>query len=320
MKILFFTGKGGVGKSTLAAAAAWQLSRKHRVLAVSLDPAHNLGDVFGVSPGNGTLRFSETLHLREVDLKKLARDYLDKETRVLSESYHYLRTLNLDRYFSILKYSPGIEEYALLTSIEKTLREEAAFDYIVFDTPPTGLTLRFLALPQVTIAWIERLTAIRRQILDKRHTIQKIRGPLKEGEANPEVRLDYDEKDDDILKRLRSLDGNYRALSRTLQGKDCGVVVVFNPDLLSLRESERLLEGLRELQLPLALLVNNKVTAENRPTADRVAETLKRKAGAAVPLATVALNGNFSLGGSVPLYAIAEDLTVYLDTGEENHV
>jgi arsenite-transporting ATPase len=307
MKILFFTGKGGVGKSTLAAAAAWQLSRKHRVLAVSLDPAHNL-------------RFSETLQLREVDLKKLARDYLEQETRVLSESYHYLRTLNLDRYFSILKYSPGIEEYALLTSIEKTLREEAAFDYIVFDTPPTGLTLRFLALPQVTIAWIERLTAIRRQILDKRHTIQKIRGPLKEGEANPEIRLNYDEKDDDILKRLRSLDGNYRALSRTLQGKDCGVVVVFNPDLLSLRESERLLEGLRELQLPLALLIDNKVTEENRPTADRVAETLKRQAGATVPMTTVALNGNFSLGGSVPLYAIAEDLTAYLDNGEPKHV
>ena len=50
MKILFFTGKGGVGKSTLAAATAWQLSKKHRVLVVSLDPAHNLGDIFGLTP------------------------------------------------------------------------------------------------------------------------------------------------------------------------------------------------------------------------------------------------------------------------------
>jgi arsenite-transporting ATPase len=320
VKIIFFTGKGGVGKSTLAAAAAWQLSRKNRVLAVSLDPAHNLGDVFGVSLGDGKKSFSENLQLREVDLKKLARDYLEQETRVLSESYHYLRTLNLDRYFSILKYSPGIEEYALLTSIEKTLREEGAFDYIVFDTPPTGLTLRFLALPQVTMAWIERLTAIRRQILDKRHTIQKIRGPLKEGEANPEIRLQYDEKDDDILKRLRTLDGNYKALTGTLQGKDCGVVVVFNPDLLSLRESERLIEGLRELKLPLALLVANKVTEENRPTAEHVTGALKRQAGAAVPTTSVALNREFILGGSAPLYGIAEDLTVHLKEGRTEHV
>jgi arsenite-transporting ATPase len=49
MKILFYTGKGGVGKSTMAASAAWQLSQKSRVLIVSLDPAHNLGDIFCVS-------------------------------------------------------------------------------------------------------------------------------------------------------------------------------------------------------------------------------------------------------------------------------
>ena len=320
MKILFFTGKGGVGKSTLAAAAAYQLSRKHRILAISLDPAHNLGDVFGLSLGNNTMQFSENLYLREVDLKKLSRDYLEKETRVLSETYHYLRALNLDRYFSILKYSPGIEEYALLTSIERTLREVAAFDYIIFDTPPTGLTLRFLALPEVTITWIDRLTAIRRQILEKRYTIQKIRRPRKDGEADPEIHLHYNEKDDDILNRLRLLSDNYVALSKTLQGKDCGVVVVFNPDLLSLRESERLIEGLLELRLPLALLIANKVTEENRPTAERVSEALQRRIGTAVPITTVALNGDFSIGGSLPLYGIAEDLTEYLDTGGTNHV
>ena len=319
MKVLFFTGKGGVGKSTLAAAAAWQLSRQYRVLAVSLDPAHNLGDVFGVTVGNGGTRVSPRLHLREVDLRKLARDYLERETKVLAESYHYLRVLNLDNYFSILKYSPGIEEYALLTSIERTLREEDGYDYLVFDTPPTGLTLRFLALPQVTMTWIERLTAIRRQILDKRHTIQKIRGGAKEWEANREIRLEYDESGDDILKRLRLLADNYKVLIRRLQGEECGVVTVFNPDLLSLRESERLITGLRELKLPLVLLIANKVTAENRALADRIAGEMQRLAsGAAV--ASVALNPAFTLGGDTPLYEIPEDLTVHFGGGGEDHV
>ena len=319
MKVLFFTGKGGVGKSTLAAAAAWQLSRRRRVLAVSLDPAHNLGDVFGVTVGNGGTRVSPRLHLREVDLRKLARDYLERETKVLSESYHYLRVLNLDNYFSILKYSPGIEEYALLTSIERTLREEDDYDYLVFDTPPTGLTLRFLALPQVTMTWIERLTAIRRQILDKRHTIGKIRGAPKKGESSPEIRLEYDESGDDILKRLRLLADNYTILTRRLQGEECGVVTVFNPDLLSLRESERLITGLRELKLPLVLLIANKVTAENRAIADRVAGELQRLANGAV-VASVALNPAFTLGGDTPLYEIPEDLTVHFGGGGEDHV
>ena len=51
-------------------------------------------------------------------------------------------TLNLSNYFNVLKYSPGIEEYALLTCIEETIRKGNDFDYLIFDTPPTGLTLR----------------------------------------------------------------------------------------------------------------------------------------------------------------------------------
>jgi arsenite-transporting ATPase len=181
MKILFYTGKGGVGKSTMAASAAWQLSKKSRVLVVSLDPAHNLGDIFCVSLNGREKRMNENLLLREVDLHRLSRDYLEREIGVLTRTYSYLQALNLDRYFSVLKYSPGIEEYALLTSIEETIRKDGAdFDTNIFDTPPTGLTLRFLALPQITITWIDRLAQIRRQILDKRHTHQKIRGPATE--------------------------------------------------------------------------------------------------------------------------------------------
>lgn len=275
MKILFFTGKGGVGKSTMAAASAWQLSRKARVLIVSLDPAHNLGDIFGVTMRNGNRKFSKTLYLREVNLRELSRAYLEQETGVLSSTYSYLKTLNLDSYFSILKYSPGIEEYALLTSIEKTIRDDTGFDYIIFDTPPTGLTLRFLALPRVTITWIERLMQIRCQILEKRYTIHRIRGTL----CSEETVLDYKEEDDDILKRLRKLDENYLALDERLRGGNCHVVLVFNPDILSLRESQRLVEGLRELGLPLRLLINNKVTEINRKMAEFVEEQMKKAAG-----------------------------------------
>jgi len=306
MKILFFTGKGGVGKSTMAAAAAWQLSTRKRVLIVSLDPAHNLGDIFGVSLKKKTQRFSQNLRLREIDLKKLSRDYLEREVNVLTNTYKYLQTLNLDSYFNVLKYSPGIEEYALLTGIEETIRREEKFDYIIFDTPPTGLTLRFLALPQVTITWIDRLTQIRRHILERRHTIHKIRGPVQEKDRNREIRLTFAEKDDNILNRLD--------LSRILQGDDCGVIVVFNPDLLSLRESERLLEGLRDLKMPLHLLIDNKVAEENLSMADNV-EASFREMAPGVPLQRVALSKDFYSGRTYRLYEIVEDLTVYLEKG-----
>jgi arsenite/tail-anchored protein-transporting ATPase len=314
MRILFFTGKGGVGKSTMAAASAWQLSQQHRVLIVSLDPAHNLGDIFGVRLKNKQLCFRNNLWLQEIDVKKLARDYLTREIDVLSQTYKYLRALNLDSYFNVLKYSPGIEEYALLTGIEETIRQEKKFDYIIFDTPPTGLTLRFLALPQVTITWIDRLQQIRRQILERRHTISKIRGPLPEGGKNPEVRLKYDETTDDIMNRLKELNQNYTDLNNTLQGEGCSIILVFNPDLLSLRESERLIEGLKDLKLPLRLLINNKVTEENMAMAGQVEKSIQTMSGE-MPLQRVSLARDLYSGHKEMLYDIAEDLTYHLIKG-----
>ncbi|MEA1971277.1 MAG: ArsA family ATPase [Thermodesulfobacteriota bacterium] len=307
MKSLFFTGKGGVGKSTMATAAAWQLSQKSRVLIVSLDPAHNLGDIFGVDLKDKKSRYTKTLYLKEIDLQKLSREYLQREINVLSGTYKYLQTLNLDNYFSVLKYSPGIEEYALLTSIEKTIRDETDFDYIIFDTPPTGLTLRFLALPRVTITWIDRLIQIRQKILEKRYTIHRIRGTL----SSEETLLDYKEEDDDILKKLWKLNTNYQALNKILQGENCSIILVFNPDILSLKESRRLMEGLNDLNLPLRLLISNKVTKENEGMAGYVEENMKKTAKD-VPVDRVSLSKTLLDGKNEKLYDIQEDITANL--------
>ncbi len=307
MNILFFTGKGGVGKSTLAAATAWQLSKTHRVRIVSLDPAHNLGDIFNVSLKK-KIRFSDQLTLEEIDLKKRTKAYLKREIGVLNETYKYLQVLNLEKYFSVLQYSPGIEEYALLSGIEEIIKSDTENDYVIFDTPPTGLTLRFLALPRVTITWIERLIQIRRTILEKCHTIHRLCGPL----SDKETLLNYDEQDDRVLQRLMALDQNYRQLDAVLQGKTCRIAVVFNPDFLSLREAERLIRALGDLSLPISLLIDNKTTDANLPTADRVETQLRRLTEA--PLVRVTCS-NAMIGGQANLYEIQQDLASRFSPG-----
>ncbi len=259
MKSIFFTGKGGTGKSTISAASALQLSEKgYRVLAVSLDPAHNLGDIFGIKLSHKKKKYNANLFLQEVDLEKAADEYVQSNVRLMKDMYGYLKAFNMDSYFDVLKYSPGIEEYAALTALEKILSAESEmFDYIVFDTPPTGLTLRIFALPGITLLWLDRLVRIRKSILSKRYTIHNIRGKY----APEGVALSYDETEDRVMIKLNDLKVRYKRVLDMLQGEQNRVAVVFNPDFLSLKESDRLISGLMELKMPVSDLFDNKVDA-----------------------------------------------------------
>lgn len=265
MKILFFTGKGGVGKSTLSAATAWQLSQTgYCVLAVSFDPAHNLGDIFGVKLTHKKKKFTKNLYLQEIDLETAASEYVRTNVSLLTEVYGYLQSFNMDKYFKVLRFSPGIEEYAALTALEKILKNEVSkYDYLVIDTPPTGLTLRMLALPRITLTWVDQLIRLRKEILNKRYTIHNLKGKYEPRG----VQLAYKEEDDPVIRKLFQLREKYSEVNDILQGEKNSVAIVFNPDYLSLRESERLIKGLKDLQFPLRVAFNNKLTDENNEIA-----------------------------------------------------
>lgn len=271
MKTIFFTGKGGVGKSTMSAAAAWQLSQKgNKVLAISFDPAHNLGDIFGLTLSHKKKKFADNLFLQEADLDQAAQEYIRKNTDILTEVYSYTKAFNLDRYFKVLRHSPGVEEYAALTALENVLRTAEEYDVVIFDTPPTGLTLRIMALPRITITWIDRLRRIRRDILDKRHTIHNISGEyLEEG-----AKLVYEESDDRVMQKLQDLFGRYLAVAQHLESDDSQVAVVFNPDYLSLRESQRIFTGLDDLKINVDVALNNKYTPGLKEIADEMEKEL----------------------------------------------
>jgi arsenite-transporting ATPase len=250
---VFFLGKGGVGKTTLSSATAFALSRQGRkVLIVSLDPAHNLGDVFGVRLRNEPAALREGLDAIEVDVAAWVARYLDDSRREIKASYAYTMSLNLESFLDILKYAPGTEEYAVLWAIEHVYQTHAgSYDTIVFDTPPTALALRFLAMPSLSILWMQALAKLRGQILSKRQTLLRV---------NPSASVPKgatDKKEDRVYGKLTSIQRRLHWL-HDLFARDSYITVVMNPDELSLAESLRIREELDRLGLRLRSVCLNK--------------------------------------------------------------
>ena len=260
-KTIFLIGKGGVGKTTCSSAITVGLSRKFRTLVASLDPAHNLGDVLMTKLNNKPKRVAENLYAVEVDLDYYTKKYLKNLEQSLKSLYRYLTVVNLDKYLEILRYSPGVEEYAVLEAIKDIIARKD-FDVIVFDTPPTGLTLRIFALPRTTLMWLEKLIEIRKKILNHRLAIEKVHGKLVFKFGNEEIELPSREEDDAILHELEAYKSEIEQIQQVFTDKRSAVIGVLNPDELSFLEMKRAKMALDKLGIPLKLLIVNKVDGE----------------------------------------------------------
>lgn len=257
---VFFLGKGGVGKTTLSAAFALALAREgRRVLVVSLDPAHNLGDALAIKLADKPMPVETGLDAMEIDLQAWVTRYLEDNRKQLSSLYGYTSTLNLDSFFSIMKYSPGIEEYAVLWAIEHIQCNLAPeYDTVVYDTPPTALSLRFLAMPSISTLWIAELAKLRARILEKRGTIARL------NPQSPVASSCVDKNDDSVYGKLGSL----RTRLATLEGlftRQSFVAVVINPDSLSVSEALRIREELTRIGMPLDSVCLNKRGVSDAP-------------------------------------------------------
>ena len=262
--VLFLIGKGGVGKTTCSSAIAIGLAEKgYRTLVVSLDPAHNLGDVFMEKVGSRIKEIGENLWALEVDMDEITHDYLKKLEKSLKSLYRYLTVVNLDKYFDVLRFSPGVEEYALLEAIKNILARRDEYDFIIFDTPPTGLTLRVLTLPKTSLVWVEKLVELRRKILDRRLAVEKVHGERCFVVDGEKTRLPSREEEDTIIKELKSYRAEIKEINNIITGDEAAVIAVMNPDELSFVEMRRAVEVLNKLKIPLRMVIVNKVETPN---------------------------------------------------------
>ncbi len=245
-KVIFVLGKGGTGKTTTAAALGLAAAGAFKkVLVVSLDSAHSLGDVLKKDLGSKPVQVRQNLFALELDLEAAVQSYLKETMTQMKSLYNYLQVFNLESHLKLLQDSPGTEEYAVLRAITDILRNGAQYDLIIFDTAPTGVTLRVLALPAITLKWLRGLEKLRLNILDKRQAVENISGPKKVKVGREWVELAAREKEDAVLREIRRYGREIDGLREIFSNADVTQgIIVMNPDRLSALESKRALAKL----------------------------------------------------------------------------
>jgi arsenite-transporting ATPase len=247
-KNIFFLGKGGVGKSTSSSLTALYLAGQgKKVQLISLDPAHNQSDIFEKKFSEKTVKINENLTVKEVEINVWVKKYLSDIQFQVKRSYSYLTAFNLENYLDIIKYSPGIEEYALLMAYKNIRQQADNVDYLIFDMPPTALTLKFLTLPSLSLLWLKNLLDLRNKIIEKREIITRIKLGKKEIET------------DKIKNKLNEQIKQYQEVKTIFENPEKTILnLVMNTDKLSFSESELIVRNLEKFNIPVKNIFLNK--------------------------------------------------------------
>jgi len=253
---VFFGGKGGVGKTTVSCAYARKCAVAGvETLVVSTDPAHSVSDVFDQSFDDTprSVRGVDGLSAMEIDPDEEVRAHLDEVRANLAEQVSVAMVNEIEQQLELAHRTPGAYEAALFDRFVDVMRDPDPYERIVFDTAPTGATLRLLELPAFLEGWIDRL-------LDKRRRSLDLFEKAAVGDHTPSKTM----AGDPILAHLRDRKEFFEFASGALRN-DAAFLLVLNPDQLSVNETERTVEALRSSDLSVEGLIANKLTPEPDP-------------------------------------------------------
>jgi arsenite/tail-anchored protein-transporting ATPase len=270
-KLLFVGGKGGVGKTTVAGALGLRAAEEgQRVLIVSTDPAHSLGDLFDIRIGDQTREIRPGLFGLEVDPDVEVNRYLDQVQGNMRRFVRPAMYAEIERQIDLTRSAPGAVEAALMDRVAELMDDAGgAYDRVIFDTAPTGHTLRLLSLPEIMGAWTDGLLRSRERSDSLGEAVGRLtrRKEAREAASGDDLTWFDDKKDgpvdertqrirDVLLERRRKFS---RARRKLLDQETTAFVLVLIPEKLPILESEKALEVLRSHKVPVAGLVVNRV-------------------------------------------------------------
>ncbi len=231
MRILLYSGKGGVGKTSVAAATGVRLAELgYKTLVMSVDPAHSLGDSFDLEAAlfHGTTADPKVIHtnlwIQEVNIQREMKRHWNEISGYITS---VLRTTGMGNVEAEeMAIFPGMEELSAMMYVNQ-YRKEKQFDVIILDCAPTAESLRFVSLPTTLDWYIKHVFTLERRVMKAVRPIMNAMGPI---EAPPDS---YFGNIADLFQKIQGMDAILQDPQTT------SVRLVTNPEKMVLRETQR---------------------------------------------------------------------------------
>jgi arsenite-transporting ATPase len=244
LKLILFGGKGGVGKTSCAAATAIELSKKFRTLLISTDPAHSVSDSLDQKIGYKLQEVNGITNLSAIEIAadEAFENFKQRHQSEIKRLFDTSSNLDNEDISQLLSLSiPGIDEIMSLKTIIDFI-QEGEFDKYVVDTAPTGHALRLLSSPEILDQWIKVAVQMRWKY---RYMITSFSGSY-QPDATDDMLLELKK----TIKRIETL------LS---DGSRCEFIPVCIPEAMAVKETGRLLSGLKNYGISVKQMIINHV-------------------------------------------------------------
>jgi len=251
-RYIMFGGKGGLGKTTFSAAAAYWLAKKgYKVLVFSVDPQASLSDIFEQDIfGKGPVEIMPNLYAQEIDADQRIREYQDEIRQKILDMYGLEQVPEeIENYIQAASAEPAMEESAIFDEVVDIV-VSGEYDYYIYDLVPLGHALYYLSMASVYDQWIDKITGLREEMAE----YDQVASVMKRNKESEE---------DMILKELQYIKHRINASSSILTDKEkTAFYFVLVPEEMIILDTQKAAGLFAKYDVPLAGYIVNRVIPE----------------------------------------------------------